>query len=67
MTTEHLDEYMSLREAAAHLGVALSTMKKWVYKLELVRRYRLGPRSVMLRREDVDKLIQRVPQKREEA
>ncbi len=63
MTSPPPSEYMTVKEAAAHLGVALSTMKKWVYKLELVRRYRLGPRSVLLRRDDVDRLIKRVPRK----
>lgn len=59
-------EYLTLREAAERLGVALATMKKWVYRLELVPRYRRGPRGVVLRREDVDRLIKRVPRKREE-
>ena len=46
-------EWMRPRQAAEYLGISLSTLYLWRRK-GLVRFYRLGPRAVALRREELD-------------
>ncbi len=51
-------EWLRPREAAAYLGVSLSTLYSW-RRRGLVRFYRMGPRAVVVRREELDALATR--------
>lgn len=55
-TVDELDDYISVREAAALLRVSQSTMWRWV-KAGDVRSFRLGPRRVRVRRSDLPGLL----------
>ena len=50
-------DWLRPKEAAEYLGVAVSTLYSW-RKRNLVRFYRVGPRAVALRREELDALAQ---------
>ena len=52
-------EWLRPKEAAEYLGVAVSTLYSW-RKRNLVRFYRVGPRAVALRREELDALAQQI-------
>jgi excisionase family DNA binding protein len=48
-------QWLRPREAAAHLGISLSTLYAW-RKRGLVQFHRIGPRAVALRRDELDAL-----------
>ena len=50
------EEYMTVAEAAALMLVAPSTIRRWIREGDLPA-YRLGPRRVGLRRDDLASLI----------
>lgn len=53
------DEYFTIPEAAEKLGVAESTIRRWIREKRLLA-YRLGDRRVLLKRDDLEGLIEPV-------
>lgn len=53
------DEYLTIPEAAEQLGVAESTIRRWIREERLLA-YRLGDRRVLLKRDDLEGLIEPV-------
>ncbi len=58
-TVSELPEELSIKESAAHKGVSLSTVRRWIAAGEL-RAYRYGKRTIRIRREDLDKMGQQI-------
>lgn len=52
MTTNATSEYLSVKEAAAELGVSPSTIWRWIEAGRLPAQ-RIGPKIIRLRRDDV--------------
>lgn len=50
------DEYLTIPEAAEELGVAESTIRRWI-RAGRLQAYRLGDRRILLKRVDLDGLI----------
>lgn len=55
MVARFKDEYVTVVEAAELLGVAQSTIRRWIRE-ERVPAYRLGDRRILLRRHDLEGL-----------
>jgi excisionase family DNA binding protein len=55
MVARFKDEYVTVAEAAELLGVAQSTIRRWIRE-ERVPAYRLGDRRILLRRHDLEGL-----------
>jgi excisionase family DNA binding protein len=55
MAVERAGELLTIREAAARLKVSAVTIKRYL-KQGRLRAYRVGPRAIRLRREDVEHL-----------
>lgn len=55
MVARFRDEYVTVAEAAAQLGVAQSTIRRWIRE-ERVPAYRLGDRRILLRQHDLEGL-----------
>lgn len=55
--------YLSLAEAAEHLGVAPLTLRRAISRGEL-RAYRYGKKIIRVRREDLDALLRPIPSAR---
>ncbi len=55
--TQNDTEYMTPEEAAARLGVSHQTLYRYV-KDRRIPRYRQGPKRVLFKRADVEKLLQ---------
>lgn len=55
MVARFRDEYVTVAEAAAQLGVAQSTIRRWIRE-ERVPAYRLGDRRILLRQHDLEAL-----------
>lgn len=54
------ETWMTLDEAATHLRVTRATLYRWI-KAGQLHSYRLGARSVRLKREEIDRLVRAVP------
>lgn len=50
------DEYLTIPEAADELGVAQSTVRRWIRE-ERLPSYRLGDRRILVKRDDMEHLI----------
>lgn len=50
------DEYLTIPEAAEHLGVAESTIRRWIRE-ERLPSYRLGARRILVKHDDVERLV----------
>lgn len=59
MAIHTTDEYVTVSEAADILKVATSTIRRWIRE-ERVPAYRLGQRRVLLKRGDLETLIEPV-------
>lgn len=55
MVARFKDEYVTVAEAAELLGVAQSTIRRWIRE-QRVPAYRLGDRRILLRRHDLEGL-----------
>lgn len=53
------DDYLTIPEAAEQLGVAESTIRRWIRE-ERLQAYRLGDRRILLKRVDLDRLVRPV-------
>jgi excisionase family DNA binding protein len=56
MSTSVDEQYVSLAAAAKLLGVHIATVRRWVDS-GILEAYRLGPRRLLVKREDLDRLI----------
>lgn len=56
MATRLKDEYLTISEAAEELGVAESTVRRWIRE-ERLHAYRLGDRRILVKRDDLDSLV----------
>jgi excisionase family DNA binding protein len=61
MVIEQANELLTVREAATALKVSTVTISRYL-KQGRLRAYRLGPRTLRLRREDVQRLLQPAPE-----
>lgn len=52
--------WASLRDAEAHSGIPVSTLRDWARK-GLLPLYRIGPRQIQVDLNDLDRLRRRVP------
>jgi excisionase family DNA binding protein len=55
MIIEGLD-IMTRDEAAKYIGKSVETLDRWI-KSGLVPAYRLGPKTILVRKSDLDKLL----------
>lgn len=55
MVASFRDEYVTVAEAADLLGVAQSTIRRWIRE-ERIPAYRLGDRRILLRHHDLEGL-----------
>lgn len=53
-------QHMTMRAAADYWGVSERTLRRWVAEGRL-RAYRVGPRAVRVRAEDVEALCRPIP------
>ena len=60
MATNNNSEWLSPPEAAAVLGIAMRTLRKWIAE-GAVPAYRLNGKLIRIKRSDLDELMEPIP------
>lgn len=60
MTQYESEEYITIEEAAALLGVSRRTVERYI-KSRGIQRYRRGLKQILYRRSDIEKLLEPQP------